>query len=69
VTGDTASGCVVGVKKADGSKCGRCWFYDEQVGKLGLLHAVLCERCDSAISIWERDTGIKFEIEQEQPVN
>ena len=26
------SGCFIGVKKADGTKCGRCWFYDRVVG-------------------------------------
>jgi isoleucyl-tRNA synthetase len=71
-TWGTLSGCVVGVKKASGEKCGRCWFYDEQVGKLGLPHGNICQRCNEAIFSWERDTDEKFEfpeVEAEQPVS
>eukprot|EP00550_Attheya_septentrionalis_P007820 CAMPEP_0198285680 /NCGR_PEP_ID=MMETSP1449-20131203/4920_1 /TAXON_ID=420275 /ORGANISM="Attheya septentrionalis, Strain CCMP2084" /LENGTH=1042 /DNA_ID=CAMNT_0043983181 /DNA_START=131 /DNA_END=3259 /DNA_ORIENTATION=+ len=60
------SGCVVGVTKAAGTKCGRCWFSDEQVGKLGLLHGDLCQRCDTAIFSWEKHTGNKFEVEKKE---
>jgi len=60
------SGCTVGVRQAEGSKCGRCWFYDEKVGKLGLPHADLCQRCDDAISTWETATGNKFSKEEEK---
>jgi isoleucyl-tRNA synthetase len=56
----TSSGCVVGVRRASGNKCGRCWFYDEQVGKLGLPHADLCQRCNDALFAWERQTGRSF---------
>jgi isoleucyl-tRNA synthetase len=69
--GDTASGCVVGVAKAEGTKCGRCWFSDTQVGKLGLPHDDACQRCNDAITIWEKTTGESFtrpEVEEEQPV-
>jgi isoleucyl-tRNA synthetase len=69
---DTASGCVVGVAKAIGQKCGRCWFYDDQVGKLGLPYADVCQRCHEAIFSWEKQTGQSFaaptETEAEQPV-
>lgn len=57
---DTLSGCVVGVKKADGEKCGRCWFYDSDVGKHGLPHADACQRCNEAIFSWEKATGKQF---------
>jgi isoleucyl-tRNA synthetase len=57
----TLSGCVVGVKKTSGEKCGRCWFYDDQVGKLGLPHGDICQRCNEAIFSWEKETGTKFE--------
>lgn len=57
---NTASGCVVGVAKASGSKCGRCWFYDAQIGKLGLPHAGVCQRCNDAITIWEKEMGQTF---------
>lgn len=68
---DTQSGCIVGVSKAAGTKCGRCWFYDEQIGKLGLLQDDACQRCNEAIFEWEKSTGEKFtrpEVEAEQPV-
>lgn len=57
---DTASGCVVGVAKAAGSKCGRCWFYDAQIGKLGLPHDDACQRCNDAIQVWEKERGQTF---------
>lgn len=60
---ETESGCVIGVSKADGKRCGRCWFSDNQVGKLGLVNTDLCQRCDAAISIWEKEKGEKFEVE------
>jgi isoleucyl-tRNA synthetase len=56
-TSGTLSGCVVGVKKAVGKKCGRCWFYDEQIGTLGLPHGDVCQRCNEAIFSWEKETG------------
>lgn len=59
-SGETLSGSVVGVKKASGRKCGRCWFYDKQVGKHGLPHADACQRCNDAILTWERHTGEAF---------
>ena len=67
---DTASGCVVGVTKASGTKCGRCWFYDAQIGKLGLPHADVCQRCNDAITVWEKETGEAFvRPEVEEPVS
>jgi len=68
---DTLSGCVVGVTKAAGEKCGRCWNYDDQIGKQGLPHADVCQRCHEAIFAWEKHTGKTFtraEAEAEQPV-
>lgn len=68
---DTTSGCVVGVAKAAGTKCGRCWFYDTQVGKLGLPQDDACQRCNDAITVWERKTSQTFTrpvVEEEQPV-
>jgi isoleucyl-tRNA synthetase len=57
---ETLSGCVVGVKKASGQKCGRCWFYDNQVGRHDLLHTDACQRCNDAILQWERLRGDAF---------
>ena len=65
------SGCSIGVKKADGMKCGRCWFYDTEVGKHGLRYGSdLCQRCDEAIFSWEEKTGNKFLVAlEEAPVS
>lgn len=57
---DTSSGCVIGVRRALGEKCGRCWFYDEQVGKNGLAHPDACQRCNDAIYAWEKATKRTF---------
>jgi isoleucyl-tRNA synthetase len=67
----TSSGCVVGVAKAAGTKCNRCWFYDTEIGKLGLPLGDVCQRCNDAITVWEKTTGETFtrpEVEEEQPV-
>jgi len=39
----------VGVKKADGSKCARCWNYRETVGQ-SKEFSDLCERCYNVMS-------------------
>jgi len=65
---DTSSGCVVGVAKAKGEKCGRCWFYDTRLGKQGLPHGDICQRCNDAITVWEREKGMVFERPPEPPV-
>jgi isoleucyl-tRNA synthetase len=57
------SGCTIGVKKAEGVKCGRCWFYDKAVGTHARYGADLCQRCDIAIFSWEEKTGAKFAAE------
>uniref|UniRef100_A0A383VPL4 isoleucine--tRNA ligase n=1 Tax=Tetradesmus obliquus TaxID=3088 RepID=A0A383VPL4_TETOB len=45
-TGADAAGVVtVGVRRAAGSKCARCWMYSTQVGQLSSEHPELCERC------------------------
>ena len=54
------SGCTIGVKKAEGVKCGRCWFYDKSVGTHDQYGSDLCQRCDSAISSWEEKADTKF---------
>jgi isoleucyl-tRNA synthetase len=56
----TLSGCVIGIRKASGQKCGRCWFYDNQVGKHDLPHSDVCQRCNDAIVAWEKETGYIF---------
>lgn len=64
------SGCFVGVKKAEGKKCDRCWFYDDQVGNHDLTYDGLCKRCNGAIEVWETEKDQKFElvVPEEQPV-
>lgn len=67
--GNTSTGCIVGVKKATGTKCGRCWFYDSQVGKHGLLHSDACQRCNEAIVEWQRHTGESFVRQTTMPIS
>ena len=38
----------VGVVKAEGEKCERCWNYSTHVGEIA-EHSTICERCDSAL--------------------
>lgn len=47
--GKAESGCFVGVAKASGSKCERCWFYDETVGSHS-GHDNVCPRCGAAVA-------------------
>eukprot|EP00955_Chlamydomonas_euryale_P100090 365258-Chlamydomonas_euryale.AAC.2 len=45
-TAGAAGEFVVGVLRAGGAKCARCWNYCESVGVAGgAAHAGLCERC------------------------
>ncbi len=39
----------IGVVKADGEKCDRCWNYSTQVGQ-SAAHPLLCERCVPALA-------------------
>ncbi|MBD2185869.1 isoleucine--tRNA ligase [Planktothrix sp. FACHB-1355] len=41
-------GVTVGIVKAEGEKCDRCWNYSVYVGK-SALHPLLCERCIPAL--------------------
>jgi isoleucyl-tRNA synthetase len=61
--GETSSGCIVGVSKAVGTKCGRCWLYDTDIGtqnNVDLPHSDICQRCNEAISVWEGANGQTF---------
>lgn len=66
ISGDSSDGWIIGVKKADGTKCNRCWFYDDQVGKHDLDHNGICQRCNDAIATWENEKGEKFVLEPEE---
>mmetsp|Transcript_24655 Transcript_24655/g.60532 ORF Transcript_24655/g.60532 Transcript_24655/m.60532 type:complete len:1048 (+) Transcript_24655:51-3194(+) len=70
--GETTSGCEIGVTKAAGVKCERCWFYDTTIGEdESLSHSDVCQRCNHAIGAWEEATGETFSnpaVEEEQPV-
>jgi len=57
---DTTNHFVIGIKKAEGKKCQRCWYYDNQVGSLGPPYGEVCERCYVAITTWEEETGKRF---------
>jgi len=41
-------GLGIGIVKAAGEKCDRCWNYSEQVGKIE-AHPLICERCVEAL--------------------
>lgn len=64
------SGCTIGVKKAEGTKCARCWFYDKQVGIFSKHGGDLCQKCVKAVDSWEEKTGSKLSIDtvEEAPV-
>ena len=42
------SGCAILVTKAAGSKCNRCWYFDENVGTG--REKDLCTRCDNVVA-------------------
>ena len=66
----SSSGFIIGIKKASGTKCGRCWFYDNEVGKSSdLQFGDVCQRCNEAISSWEESTGEQFILEETVPEN
>eukprot|EP01018_Ginkgo_biloba_P003494 Gb_29585 [translate_table: standard] len=57
-TGASYTGCYsmeglgdlwIGVSRADGAKCERCWNYSQAVGSF-VEHPTLCERCYKVIS-------------------
>ncbi|NJM46325.1 MAG: isoleucine--tRNA ligase [Alkalinema sp. RU_4_3] len=39
---------TIGIAKADGCKCDRCWNYSTRVG-LSTEHPLLCDRCEEAV--------------------
>nr|WP_275974239.1 isoleucine--tRNA ligase [Argonema galeatum] len=45
-----SDGLTVGVVKAEGEKCDRCWNYSLYVGK-SALHPLLCDRCIPALAL------------------
>eukprot|EP00522_Entomoneis_paludosa_P005428 CAMPEP_0172473536 /NCGR_PEP_ID=MMETSP1065-20121228/68904_1 /TAXON_ID=265537 /ORGANISM="Amphiprora paludosa, Strain CCMP125" /LENGTH=1071 /DNA_ID=CAMNT_0013231711 /DNA_START=96 /DNA_END=3311 /DNA_ORIENTATION=- len=67
VSKETISGAVLGIAKAAGKKCARCWFHDPAVGEdEELAHSDICQRCNSAVESWEEQTGKKFVKEQDE---
>eukprot|EP00606_Chrysophyceae_sp_TOSAG23-5_P000620 GSChrysophyteH2.ASY1.ANO1.1503.1 assembled CDS len=49
-TTTTESGVSVGITRAKGRKCDRCWYYSESVG-LDVQHADVCARCAAVIRV------------------
>ncbi|KAJ1438376.1 tRNA synthetases class I-domain-containing protein [Ochromonadaceae sp. CCMP2298] len=47
---DAESGISVGVMKATGKKCDRCWYYDDNVGE-DHEHSDICLRCAEVVTI------------------
>ncbi|MGH9703291.1 MAG: class I tRNA ligase family protein, partial [Candidatus Acidiferrales bacterium] len=48
---------IVGVQKAKGKKCERCWNYSTQVG-INLTWPTVCERCVAALEEIQRSPGV-----------
>lgn len=40
---------AIGISKADGEKCDRCWNYADSVGK-STEHPLVCDRCEAALA-------------------
>lgn len=47
---ESESGISVGICKAEGKKCDRCWFYSESVGD-DHDHPEVCPRCADAVKV------------------
>ena len=47
-SGDSESGLTIGVTKAKGVKCDRCWYYSDSVGE-DHEHSDICLRCADVI--------------------
>ncbi len=48
IEGEKVQGAKVGVKRAEGEKCPRCWIYDTSVGKNG---QPVCDRCKEQLEV------------------
>ena len=45
---EAVAGAFIGVTRAPGDKCGRCWTYSEELGATA-GHADLCPRCAAVL--------------------
>jgi isoleucyl-tRNA synthetase len=53
-SGNGTSGVKVEVKKADGTKCDRCWNYSAHVGE-DKTYPTVCERCSAVLKELESE--------------
>ncbi|MFZ3214807.1 MAG: isoleucine--tRNA ligase [Candidatus Acidiferrales bacterium] len=53
----TIEGLQIGIARAQGAKCERCWNYSTRVGESADF-PTLCERCVAALAEIERDGGL-----------
>ena len=53
---ESESGLTIGVMRAQGTKCDRCWYYSDSVGE-DHEHSDICLRCADVI----RKDGYKIE--------
>ena len=62
---------LIGVSKATGSKCSRCWFYDNNVNKHDERFPDLCQSCNEAIFTWEKkkDESFVVHVKEEEAVS
>jgi len=53
----TESGCTVGISKAEGKRCERCWLHDHTVG-VEKDHPEICSRCANVVREYEKTNGL-----------
>lgn len=66
---NTESGALIGLKKASGSKCSRCWFFCDSVNTHPELPHI-CSRCTHAVEAdykdFKVDTSVLKTLEKER---
>jgi isoleucyl-tRNA synthetase len=55
-SGNGSGGVHIEVKKADGSKCDRCWNFSTHVGE-DTTYPTVCERCSAVLKELEAGSG------------
>ncbi len=58
---NTESGALIGLKKATGTKCSRCWFYCDSVNTHPDLPHI-CSRCTHAVEADYKDFKVDREV-------
>jgi len=66
ISNGTETSYLIGVLKATGHKCSRCWFYDDNVNNHDARFPDLCQRCNEAIGTWEEEKGESFVVPKKE---